>query len=34
LADYQTIYAYGDTQEDLAMLALADVKYLNGKRLK
>ena len=34
LADYQTIYAYGDTQEALAMLALADVKYLNGQRLK
>ena len=26
---YKKIYAYGDTHEDLAMLALADEKYMN-----
>lgn len=31
LTHYQKIYAYGDTDEDLAMLALADEAYLNNK---
>lgn len=29
LGNYQRVYAYGDTHEDLAMLALADEAYLN-----
>ena len=29
LADYSYIYAYGDTAEDLAMLDLANEKYMN-----
>ena len=32
LENYQKIYAYGDTHEDLAMLALADEAYLNWQR--
>nr|WP_275974006.1 HAD-IB family phosphatase [Shewanella pneumatophori] len=30
LKDYSYIYAYGDTKEDLAMLALADEAYMQG----
>ncbi|WP_325894787.1 HAD-IB family hydrolase [Grimontia sp. NTOU-MAR1] len=30
---YSQVYAYGDTDEDLPMLALADVKYLCGNRI-
>jgi len=33
LDDFNTIYAYGDTHEDMAMLALADEKYMNWKKL-
>ncbi|QFU21189.1 HAD-IB family hydrolase [Shewanella eurypsychrophilus] len=33
LADYPKVYAYGDTHEDLSMLALADEAYMNWKRL-
>lgn len=33
LYDYQDIYAYGDTQEDLAMLSLATHKIYQGKPL-
>lgn len=29
LGQYEQIYAYGDTEEDLAMLSLADEAYLN-----
>ncbi|AQS38142.1 phosphoserine phosphatase [Shewanella psychrophila] len=32
LEDYQKIYAYGDTHQDLAMLALADEAYMNWIR--
>ena len=32
LNDYNCIYAYGDTKEDLAMLALADRAYMQGGR--
>lgn len=31
LDDYQTIYAYGDTEDDEALLALADVRYYQGQ---
>ena len=31
--DYQKVYAFGDTHEDLAMLALADEAYMNGHRV-
>jgi HAD superfamily hydrolase (TIGR01490 family) len=31
LTGYDKIYAYGDTEEDLAMLALADEGYMNWK---
>ncbi|WP_108945763.1 HAD family hydrolase [Shewanella halifaxensis] len=34
LADYNSIFAYGDTKEDLAMLALADKAYMRGVELK
>ncbi|USH04467.1 HAD-IB family hydrolase [Grimontia kaedaensis] len=30
---YSQVYAYGDTDEDLPMLSLADVKYLCGNRI-
>jgi len=30
--NFQAIYAYGDTDEDLAMLALADEKFMNWQR--
>nr|WP_276521556.1 HAD family hydrolase [Shewanella sairae] len=30
LNDYNSIYAYGDTKEDLAMLALADRAFMQG----
>ncbi|MGS0691522.1 HAD-IB family hydrolase [Shewanella sp. 30m-9] len=30
LSQYNIIYAYGDTKEDLAMLALADKAYMRG----
>ncbi|KKD60090.1 phosphoserine phosphatase [Grimontia sp. AD028] len=33
LNGYSQVYAYGDTDEDLPMLALADVKYLCGNRI-
>lgn len=31
LSDYQRIYAYGDTPEDAAMLALADRRFYRGQ---
>ena len=33
LNDFDTIYAYGDTDEDLAMLSIADEKYMNWQRV-
>ncbi|MDV6315332.1 HAD-IB family hydrolase [Idiomarina sp. HP20-50] len=33
LSDFKTIYAYGDTVEDMPMLALAHEKYLNWQRV-
>ncbi|ESK40581.1 HAD hydrolase, family IB [Acinetobacter nectaris CIP 110549] len=33
LSDYQTIYAYGDSPNDLAMLELADIKFYQWRRL-
>ncbi|EGA69773.1 phosphoserine phosphatase [Vibrio sinaloensis DSM 21326] len=33
LANYQKIYAYGDTDEDLAMLSIADVKFFRGESM-
>jgi len=33
LSVFHKIFAYGDTDEDLAMLSLADVKYFKGKQL-
>ncbi|MDD1781065.1 HAD-IB family hydrolase [Enterovibrio sp. ZSDZ35] len=33
LSRYASVYAYGDTDEDLAMLALADHKYLRWQKL-
>lgn len=33
LSGFSKIYAYGDTPEDFPMLALADVKYYQGKRM-
>ena len=33
LSDFDTIYAYGDTEEDLAMLAIADEKYMNWQKI-
>ncbi len=33
LDDYDTVYAYGDTPEDFAMLAMADVKTYNWQRV-
>jgi len=33
LADYQTIYAYGDTTEDREMLQLASVRYMGWERV-
>ncbi len=32
LDDYNRIYAYGDTTEDLSMLEIADEKYMNWKK--
>lgn len=32
LKQYDKVYAYGDTKEDLAMLGLADEAYLNWKK--
>lgn len=34
LDQFAYIYAYGDTPEDLAMLALADEQYMQGVRIK
>ncbi|MDC0610312.1 HAD-IB family phosphatase [Vibrio sp.] len=31
LSNYQTIYAYGDSDEDKPLLGIADVKYYQGK---
>ena len=33
LADYGTIYAYGDTEDDRAMLDLADRKYFRWQEV-
>lgn len=33
LADYETIYAYGDTAEDHDMLDLADIQYMEWERV-
>lgn len=33
LADYKTIYAYGDTKEDNALLAMANERYFQWKKL-
>lgn len=33
LEHYRTVYAYGDTDEDLPMLAMADVRYFRDKRM-
>ena len=33
LSDFKTIYAYGDTTEDMPMLALAHEKYFNWQRV-
>lgn len=33
LNDYSTITAYGNSCEDLSMLALADIQYFNGQRI-
>jgi len=33
LSDFKTIYAYGDTAEDMPMLALAHEKYFNWQRI-
>jgi len=33
LSDFKTIYAYGDTAEDMPMLALAQEKYFNWQRI-
>ena len=34
LNDFDKVYAYGDTEEDLAMLALADEQYMNWQLMK
>lgn len=34
LSDYSTVFAYGDTDEDLPMLAIADVKYYQGQYIE
>lgn len=34
LSDFDKVYAYGDTEEDLAMLALADEQYMNWQLMK
>ncbi len=34
LSVFNKVFAYGDTNEDLAMLSLADVKYFKGKQLR
>lgn len=34
LEEYGTVYAYGDTSEDMAMLDLADEKYYNWHKIK
>ncbi|QIZ76111.1 HAD-IB family hydrolase [Ferrimonas lipolytica] len=34
LSQYERIYAYGDSDEDLPLLALADFPYLNGSPYK
>ncbi|MGF1733568.1 HAD-IB family hydrolase [Photobacterium kasasachensis] len=34
LSEYSTVYAYGDTDEDLPMLSIAHVKYFRGELLK
>jgi HAD superfamily hydrolase (TIGR01490 family) len=34
LTVYERIYAYGDTQEDLALLALAHERYYRGQRVQ
>ena len=34
LSVFNKIFAYGDTNEDLEMLSLADVKYFKGKHLR
>jgi phosphatidylglycerophosphatase C len=33
LSDYVEVFAYGDTHEDLAMLAIADHAYMNGVKV-
>ena len=33
-ADFASVYAYGDTKEDLDMLGIADRKYYCGKEMK
>ena len=33
LQDYETVYAYGDTEEDMPMLRLADKPFYKGKPL-
>jgi len=33
LNEFHTIYAYGDTSEDIAMLSLADIKYYRWKEI-
>ncbi len=33
LSEYKSIYAYGDSYEDLAMLSIADYKYINWKQV-
>jgi HAD superfamily hydrolase (TIGR01490 family) len=34
LSIFNKVFAYGDTNEDLAMLSLADIKHFKGKQLK
>ena len=33
LSAFETIFAYGDTEEDMPMLALADEKYFRWQRM-
>ena len=33
LDEYSKVFAYGDTPEDLAMLDIADEKYMNWSRV-
>ena len=34
ISAFNKVFAYGDTNDDLAMLSLADVKYFKGKQLR